>query len=89
MVEFNSKKNLQILHQTNSAKNTSVVSNFSDLKEIVGAVVIFDHGLKFGIIFLVSDHPAHKKLIASNTNFYYRITSSRISDLLAEIFSLF
>jgi hypothetical protein len=35
------------------------------LKEIVGAVVIFDHGLKFGIIFLVSDHPAHKKLIAS------------------------
>ena len=34
-------------------------------KGIVGAVVIFDHVLKFGIIFLVSDHPAHKKLIAS------------------------
>ena len=35
------------------------------LKGIVGAVVIFDHGLKFGIVFLVSDHPAHEKLIAS------------------------
>jgi hypothetical protein len=34
-------------------------------KGIVGAVVIFDHGLKFGIIFLVSDHPAHEKLIAN------------------------
>ena len=31
----------------------------------MGAVVIFDHGLKFGIIFLVSDHQAHEKLIAS------------------------
>jgi hypothetical protein len=38
-------------------------------KEIVGAVVIFDHGLKFGIIFLVSDHPAHIKLIASKKQF--------------------
>jgi hypothetical protein len=33
-------------------------------KGIVGAVVIFDHSPKFGIIFLVSDHPAHEKLIA-------------------------
>jgi hypothetical protein len=36
-----------------------------DFKGIVGAVIIFDHGLKFGIIFFVSYHPAHKKLIAS------------------------
>ena len=34
-------------------------------KGIVGAVVIFDHGLKFGIIFLGSDYPAHEKSIAS------------------------
>jgi hypothetical protein len=39
------------------------------LKEIVGAVVIFSHGLKFGIVFLVSDHPAHEKLIASKKSF--------------------
>jgi hypothetical protein len=38
-------------------------------KGIVGAVVIFDHGLKFGIIFLVSDHPAHEKLIAIKKKF--------------------
>ena len=37
-------------------------------KGIVGAVVIFDHGLKFGIIFLVSD-PSHEKLIASKKKF--------------------
>ena len=43
--------------------------HLSKLKGIVGAVVIFDHGLKFGIIFLVSDHPAHEKLIASKKNF--------------------
>ena len=36
---------------------------------IVGAVVIFDHGLKFGIIFPVSDHPAHEKLIAIKKKF--------------------
>jgi hypothetical protein len=35
----------------------------------VGAVGLFDHGLKFGIIFLVSDHPAHEKLIASKKNY--------------------
>jgi hypothetical protein len=59
-------------------------------KEIVGAEVIFDHGLKVGIIFLVSDHPAHGKLIASKKKvYYYRITSSRISDLLAKIIHLF
>jgi hypothetical protein len=39
------------------------------IKGIVGAVVILDHGLKFGIIFLVSDHPAHEKLIASKKKF--------------------
>jgi hypothetical protein len=39
------------------------------LKGIVGAVVIFNHGLKFGIFFLVSDHPAHEKLIASKKSF--------------------
>ena len=55
----------------------------------MGAVVIFDNGLKFGILFLVSDHPAHKKLIASKKKFYNRITSSRISDLLAKIIYLF
>ena len=53
------------------------------------AVVIFNHGLKFGIVFIVSDHPAHEKLIASKKKFYYRITSSRISDLLAKIIYLF
>ena len=40
------------------------------IKEIVSAVVIFDHGLKFGIIFLVSDHPAQEKLIASKKKFF-------------------
>ena len=55
----------------------------------MGAVVIFDHGLKFGIVFLVSDHPAHEKLIASKKKFSYRITSSRTSDLLAKIICLF
>ena len=47
------------------------------LKGIVGAVGIFDHGSRFGIIFLVSDHPAHKK-----HNF-------TISDWLAKIINLF
>ena len=37
---------------------------------IVGAVVIIDHGLKFGIIFLVSDHPANEKFIASRKKFF-------------------
>jgi hypothetical protein len=55
----------------------------------VGAVVIFDHGLKLGIIFLVFDHSAHEKLIASKKVHFYRITSSRISDLLAKIIYLF
>jgi hypothetical protein len=56
----------------------------------VGAVVIFDHGLKFGIIFLVSDHPAHEKLTASKKKVYNcRIINSRISDLLAKIINLF
>ena len=40
------------------------------LKGIVGGVVIFDHSLKFGIIFLVSDHPAHEKFIASKKKFF-------------------
>jgi hypothetical protein len=39
-------------------------------KGIVGAVVIFNHGLKFGIVFLVSDHSAHEKLIASKKKFF-------------------
>jgi hypothetical protein len=39
-------------------------------KGIVGAVIIFNHGLKFGIVFLVSDHPAHEKLIASKKSFF-------------------
>jgi hypothetical protein len=52
------------------------------VKGIVGAVVIFNHGPKFGIIFLVSYHPAHDKSIASKKVNYYRIT--RISDLLAK-----
>ena len=59
------------------------------IKGIAGAVVIFDYGLKFGIIFLASDHPAHEKSIASKKVYYYRITSSRISDLLAKIIYLF
>jgi hypothetical protein len=59
------------------------------LKGIVGVVVIFNHGLKFGIVFLVSDHSAHEKLIASKKNFNYRITSSRTSDLLEKIIYLF
>jgi hypothetical protein len=42
----------------------------SIIKEIVGAVVIFNHGLKFGIVFLVSDNPAHEKLIASKKKFF-------------------
>jgi hypothetical protein len=37
---------------------------------IVGAVVIFNHGLKFGIVYLVSEHPAHDKLIASKRKFF-------------------
>ena len=41
----------------------------SHFKEIVGAVVILGHGLEFGIIFLVYDHPAHEKLIASKKKF--------------------
>jgi hypothetical protein len=44
--------------------------NLIPLKGIVGAVVIFNHGFKFGIIFLVSDHPAHEKLIASKKRFF-------------------
>jgi hypothetical protein len=40
------------------------------LKEIVGAIVIFDHGLKCVTIFLVSDHPAHEKLVASKKKFF-------------------
>jgi hypothetical protein len=68
----------------------SLISDTHFLKGIVGAVVIFDHGLKFGIIFLVSDHAAHEKLIASKKKvYYYRITNSRISDLLAKIINLF
>ena len=60
--------------------------DISTIKGIVGAVVIFDHGVKIGIMFLVSDHPAHEKLIASKKKvYYYRITCSRISDLLAKI----
>jgi hypothetical protein len=55
----------------------------------VGVVVIFNHGLKFGIIFLGSDYPAHEKSIASKKVYYYRITSFRISDLLAKINNLF
>ena len=42
---------------------------YAYLKGIVGAVVIFDHGRKFGIIVLVSDHQEHKKLIASKKKF--------------------
>ena len=47
-----------------------IAKNF---KEIVGAVVIFDHGLKFRIIFLVSDHPARKKMITSKILFLLSI----------------
>jgi hypothetical protein len=39
------------------------------LKGIVGAVVIFDHGLKFIIILIISDHQAHEKLIASKKKY--------------------
>jgi hypothetical protein len=34
------------------------------LKGVVDAVVVLDYGLKFSNNFLVSDHPALKKLIA-------------------------
>ena len=37
---------------------------FYHIKGIVRAIIIFDHGFKFGIVFIVSDHPAHEKLIA-------------------------
>jgi hypothetical protein len=40
------------------------------IKGVVGAVIIFNHGLEFGFIFLVSDHPAHEKLIASKKNLF-------------------
>jgi hypothetical protein len=40
------------------------------LNGIVGAVVIFNYGLKLSIVFLVSDHPAHEKLIASKKKFF-------------------
>jgi hypothetical protein len=43
--------------------------NLLSFKGIVGAGVIFNHGLKIGIVFLVSDHPAHEKLIASKKSF--------------------
>jgi hypothetical protein len=77
-------KNLRELDQNFFQGQFSIISNFqpnflldttplkglsSHFKGIVGAVVIFDHGLKFGIIFLVSDHPAHEKLIAIKKKF--------------------
>ena len=51
----------------------------------MGAVVIFNHVLEFGIIFLVSDHPAHEKSIARKKKMIIITcsTTSRISDLLA------
>ena len=44
----------------------------------MGAVVIFDHGLNFGIIFFVSDHPAHEKLIASKKKFFETYDSLKL-----------
>ena len=44
-------------------KNNNCIHN--PLNEIVGALVISNRGLKFGIVFLVSDHSAYEKLIAS------------------------
>ena len=38
------------------------------LKGIVGAVVIFDHGRKFGIFSIASDHPAPRKSFAIKKN---------------------
>ena len=55
-----------MLTEIESIRNTPDVHT---VKGIVGAVVIFDHGLKFGIIFLVSDHSAHEKLIAIKKKF--------------------
>ena len=37
-------------------------------KGIVSAVVIFDHGLKFGILFSTPHAAAHEKSIASKKN---------------------
>jgi hypothetical protein len=50
----------KVSHQEKKNRKIANLSKCTDpLKGIVGAVVIFNHGLKFGIIFLVSDHPAH------------------------------
>ena len=38
------------------------------LKGIVGAVVIFDHGRKFGIFSITSDHPAPRESFAIKKN---------------------
>jgi hypothetical protein len=38
------------------------------LKGIVGAVVIFDHGRKFGIFSIAPDHPAPQKSFAIKKN---------------------
>jgi hypothetical protein len=50
--------------------NAEFSEKLNHIKGIVGAVVIFNHGLKFGIVFLASDHPAHEKLIASKKMFF-------------------
>jgi hypothetical protein len=45
-------------------RGISIVLGMRGVKGIVGAVVTFNHGLEFGIIFLVSDHPTHEKSFA-------------------------
>jgi hypothetical protein len=63
------KKKVPPTHQSHNCGSTLNVI-YRKLKGIVGAVVIFNHGLKFGIVFLVSDHQAHEKLIASKKKFF-------------------
>ena len=53
-----------------SAVRKKIVNFEKKLKGLVDAIVIFNHGLKFRIIFLVSEHPAHEKLIASKKNVF-------------------
>ena len=56
------------------------------IQGIVSPVVIFNHGLKFVIIFLVFDHSAHEKAIESKKGNHYRIKSSKIPNCLQKFY---
>ena len=70
--EFVRIEEIQTITESTVKNRNYTIKTFNNyckgLKGIVGAVVIFDHGRKFGIFSIAPDHPAPQESFAIKKN---------------------